>query len=116
MIITLTGANFSQRNINAYLTSWSISRMLGSGATYNGPTTVEKGAALSATVTIASGYEIGSAGVSVTMSGNAVTSGVTVDGDTVTININSVTGDVVITVPTKSTAASDEGSNGGGEF
>jgi len=62
MIITLTGANFSTSNIGT-LSSWSISTVLGSGATYSGNRVVDKDAALNATVTIAEGYELGAAGV-----------------------------------------------------
>lgn len=99
MIITLTGANFSASNIGT-LSTWSISRVLGSGATYSGQTFVDKNAALSATVTIADGYELGSAGVTVTMGGSPVTSGITTSGNVITISIGSVTGNVVIKVPT----------------
>lgn len=121
MIITLTGANFAgvdengnPKNIGT-LSTWYISTDLGYGATYNGPKSVEKDAALSATVTIATGYELGSAGVSVTMGGSAVTSGVSTSGNVVTISIDKVTGKVVIKVPTKNTATGEEdgGSSGG---
>ena len=52
MIITLKGADFSASNIGT-LSSWRISRSLGAGATYAGATSVDKGAAFSATVTLA---------------------------------------------------------------
>ena len=104
MIITLVGASFKDSNIGT-LSTWTISRVLGDGATYNGVTYVDKNAALNATVTIAEGYELGSAGVTVTMGGVAVTSGVTVSGNTITINISSVTGNVVVKVPTKNLSA-----------
>lgn len=112
MIITLKGANFKDSNIGT-LSTWTISRVLGDGATYNGVTYVDKNAALNATVTIAEGYEIGAAGVTVTMGGNPVTSGVTVSGQTITISIGSVTGNVVIKVPTKNTATGEEGGGDG---
>lgn len=118
MIITLVGANFSSSNIGT-LSTWRISTSLGSGATYSGPDSVERDpvSSLSATVTIGEGYEIGAAGVSVTMGGAAVTSGVTVSGDgkTVTISIAEVTGNVSIKVPTKnlSSGEEDEGGSGG---
>lgn len=99
MIITLKGADFTSSNIGT-LSTWSISRVLGLGATYTGAKYVEKNAGLDATVTLAAGYELDSAGVSVTMGGTPVTSGVAIDGNTVTISITSVTGNVVITVPT----------------
>lgn len=63
---------------------------------------------IQATLTIKEGYELGSAGVTVTMGGSVVTSGITVDGNTITINITSVTGNVTISVPTKSTTGGDE--------
>jgi hypothetical protein len=107
MIITLKGANFSTNNIGT-LSTWTISRVLGNGATYSGVSYVDKGAALNATVTISDDYEIGAAGVSVTMGGNAVTSGITVSGNTVTIAIASVTGNVLIKVPTVNTATGEE--------
>lgn len=107
MIITLKNANFSNSNIGT-LSAWRITRSLGTGATYEGVTSVDKGASFSATVTIAEGYELGSAGVVVTMGGVALSSGVTVSGNTITIAITSVTGNVLIKVPTVSTATGDE--------
>lgn len=116
MIITLVGADFSNNNINDTLTTWTIFRDIGEGATYDGPTSVEKSAALSATVTIDEGYEVGAAGVTVTMGGEAVTSGISTSGQVITISIGSVTGNVVIKVPTKNTATGEEPENpGGGE-
>lgn len=107
MIITLSRADFSNSNIGT-LSTWSISRVLGSGATYSGATFVDKNAALNATITIINGYELGSAGVTVTMGGVAVTSGVTVNENTITIAIGSVTGNVVIKVPTVNTSTGEE--------
>ena len=69
MIIVLKNADFSQSNIGT-LSSWRISRSLGAGATYEGPTSVNKGAALNAAIYIAAGYELGAAGITVTMNGN----------------------------------------------
>ena len=109
MIITIKGSAvdiFKDSHIGT-ISTWTISRVLGDGATYNGVTYVDKNAALNATVTINSGYELGSAGVIVTMGGNAVTSGVTVNGNTITIAIASVTGNVVIKVPTKNTVTEE---------
>lgn len=112
MIITLVGADFSNSNIGT-LSTWSISRILGNGATYSGDTFVDKGAPLNATVTIASGYELGSAGVTVTMGGVAVTSGITVNNNIITIAIGSVTGNIVIKVTTVNTSTGeDSGENG----
>ena len=98
MIITLKGADFSASNIGT-LSSWRITRSLGTGATYEGPTSVDKGAAFNATVTIAEGYELGTAGVTVTMGGNVI-SAATINGNVITINIAEVTGNVTIKVPT----------------
>lgn len=113
MIIYLTGANFSTNKIGT-LTTWSIFTSLGSGATYSGDTFVDKNAALNATVTIADGYEIGSAGVTVTMGGVVQSGAATVDGNTITIAIASVTGNVVIKVPTVNTSTGEEDSGGTG--
>ena len=107
MIITLKGADFSKNNIGP-LSSWLISREIGYGARYSGPVYVSKGGAFSATVVLAEGYTLDSAGVTVIMGGTAVTSGVTVNGNTITINIASVTGNVVIKVPTKNTSTGEE--------
>ena len=106
MIITLIGADFSQSNIGT-LSSWRITRSLGTGATYEGVTSVDKDAAFNATVTIAEGYELGTAGVTVTMGGNVI-SAATVNGNIITINIASVTGNVVIKVPTVNLSTGEE--------
>lgn len=109
MIITIKGSApdiFKDSNIGT-LSTWSVSRVLGDGATYSGDTFVDKNAALNATVTITEGYELGSAGVTVTMNGVPVTSGVTTNGNIVTIAIASVTGNVVIKVPTKKIGGSE---------
>lgn len=110
MIIYLKGANFSGEGNNiGTLDSWFIQQEFGSGVNYSGPTSVKKNAALNATITINSGYELNGS-VSVTMGGSQVTYGVTTSGNTITISITSVTGNVVIKVPTKST-----GGGGGGD-
>ena len=103
MIITLKGADFSASNIGT-LSTWRITRSLGSGATYNGPSSVDKDAAFSATVTLAEDYEIGTAGVSVIMGGTILSGAATVNGSTITINIDKVTGNVTIKVPTVNTS------------
>lgn len=112
MIIYLKGANFSSNNIGT-LDTWIISKSIGSGATYSGPTSVKRDAALSATITITDGYELGSAGVSVTMGGAAVENGVTISGSTIAISISKVTSNVTIIVPTKNTATGDEDAGSG---
>lgn len=114
MIITLKGADFSTSNIGT-LSTWNITRVLGDGATYDGVTYVDRDAAFNATVTIAEGYELGAAGVTVTMGGEALDSGITVNENIITIAIDSVTGNVKITVPTIniSTGEEDNGSVSG---
>ena len=76
--------------------------LTGCAATYDGPTSVEKGLPLNATVTVDDTYTLGA--VSITMAGVALTEGYTSEGNVVTINIAEVTGTVVIAVAT--TAAS----------
>lgn len=107
MIITLKGADFSASNIGT-LSSWRITRSLGSGATYEGATSVDKGAAFSATVTLAEGYEIGTAGVTITMGGIVLSGAHSISGNVITITIASVTGNVLIKVPTINTAGGEE--------
>ena len=117
MIITLVKANFGSSNIGTS-TTWVITPNMGSGASYSGVTSVTKGAALNATVTIAEGYEIGSAGVSVTMGGVTQSGAYSTssDGKTITITIGTVTGNVVIKVSTVNTTTGEEdgGSTGTG--
>lgn len=109
MIITLTGADFSASNIGI-LTAWRVRTDLGEGATYDGPTSVEKGMPLNATVTVDSSYTVGE--VNVTMAGVAVSNGYISEGNVITINIAEVTGNVVIEV---ATSISSSGGNGEGE-
>lgn len=107
MIIKLKGANFSGSNINELLNSWPVMMTLGAGATSSTTvTSVDKNAAYNTTITIADGYEIGSAGVTVTMGGTAITP--TISGNTITISIAAVTGNVVIKVPTVNTSTGEE--------
>lgn len=104
MIITLKNADFSQSNIGT-LSTWRITRSLGAGAIYEGPTSVDKDAPLMATVIIANGYEIGAAGITITMGGivlDKVVQGAIRDDDGLhyPIAIPNVTGNVVIKIPT----------------
>lgn len=112
MIIVLKNADFSQSNIGT-LSTWRITRSLGSGASYVGPTSVDKNTALNAVVTIADGYELGAAGVTVTMGGQIVSSGITISGNTINISIASVTGNVTIKVPTVNLSTGEEDVGGG---
>lgn len=107
MIIVLKNADFSQSNIGT-LSSWRITRSLGAGATYEGPTSVDKDAALSATVTLAEGYEVGTAGVTITMGGTVLSDAHSVSGNVITITIAEVTGNVLIKVPTVNTSTGEE--------
>jgi hypothetical protein len=107
MIITLKGADFSASNIGT-LSSWRISRSLGSGATYAGVTSVDKGAAFTATVTLAEGYEVGTAGITITMGGTVLSGAHSISDNVITITIASVTGNVLIKVPTINTATGEE--------
>lgn len=107
MIIVLKNADFSQSNIGT-LSTWRISRSLGAGATYDGPTSVDKDAAFTATVTLAENYEVGTAGVTVTMGGTVLSGAHSISGNVITITIASVTGNVLIKVPTINTATGEE--------
>lgn len=107
MIITLKGADFSQSNIGT-LSTWRITRSLGSGATYEGVTSVDKDAAFSATVTLAEGYEVGTAGIIITMGGTTLEGAYTISDNVITITIAKVTGNVIIKVPTINTATGEE--------
>lgn len=96
MIITLKGAgNSFETNRIGVLDKWNITRVIDTGVTYSGPTSVDKGASFSATLTLKSNYEYLN-GVTVTMGGNPVTSGINTSGNTTTITINSVTGNITI--------------------
>ena len=99
MILILKGADFSASNIGT-LSTWRIIRSLGAGATYEGVTSIDKGAAFTATVTIAEGYELSAEGVTVTMGNETLTEQVTISGNIITISITEVTGNVLIRVPT----------------
>lgn len=114
MIITLRLADFSKSNIGT-LSSWRITRSLGSGATYEGVTSVDKGAAFTATVTLAEGYEIGTAGVTITMGGTVLSGAHSISGNVITITIAKVTGNILIKVPTKNTATGEEDGGSGGD-
>lgn len=107
MIIVLKRADFSASNIGT-LSTWRITRSLGTGATYEGPVSADKGAAFSAIVTIAEGYELGTAGVTVTMGGTVLSGAHSISGNVITITIASVTGNVLIKVPTVNTATGEE--------
>ena len=99
MIITLTGADFSKSNIGI-LTRWKISTNLGQGAKYNGPTAVEKGEMLSASITILNNYILQADRFLITMGGVSITELCTIEDNKIDINVSSVTGDIYIQVVT----------------
>lgn len=108
MIIVLKNADFSQSNIGT-LSTWRIFRSLGAGATYSGPTFVDKNAALMATVTLAEGYELSAAGITITMGGTVLgTESYYIGGNGIMIEIPNVTGNVLIKVPTVNTSTGEE--------
>lgn len=107
MIIILKNADFSASNIGT-LSTWRITRSLGAGATYEGVTSVDKGAAFNATVTLTEGYEIGAAGVSVVMGDTVLSEAYSISGNVITITIASVTGNVTIKIPTVNTSTGEE--------
>lgn len=130
MIITLKNANFSTNNIGT-LDTWRISVKLGVGATYNGPRSVKRGEAFSCTIIVDADHEKAYSGNSTTnenismgnVSGVAHSSLVS-DEDgikTYSIEIESVTGNVVINFPTINVHTGEEepsepNTPGGDEF
>ena len=99
MIITLVKADFSANNIGT-IDAWMVNRTLGVGASYEGVNSVAKGEAFTATINLATGYAVANDGVVITMGGILVGDAVTIDGQTITITIAKVTGNILITVLT----------------
>ena len=95
MIITIKGADFSSANIGT-LSTYIISKSIGSGATYEIPNFVDKISSVNWVITLNEGYTFGT--YSVTMSGVEVTP--TVVDNVMTISIAEVTGNVRISVAT----------------
>lgn len=97
MIITLTGADFSQNNIGT-LNSWRIVRALQGASTTNNTTAVAKGAQYKATFIINDGYEYASS--SITMGGQPIEANITWNGEKTQaeVNIPQVTGNVYISI------------------
>lgn len=104
MIITLKGADFSNNNIGL-LSSWLIAREIGDGARYSGPVYVSKGGAFSATVVLAEGYRVTLEEVKILMGEAELDNVFTLseDGKNLTINIDEVTGNIFIKIPTEDT-------------
>ncbi len=105
MIITLKGANFSGEGNNiGTLDSYSI-RFSGNVTNSNTSVDRESNTGYTTTITLTEGYELNGS-ITVTMGGTDITS-TAVSGLTITIPTK-VTGNVVITVPTKNTATGEE--------
>ena len=75
--------------------TWRVTNTLTNATTSNSATSVAKGGNYSATITAKDGYSVSS--ITVTMGGVDITS-TAWDADTGAVNINAVTGDIVITV------------------
>lgn len=102
MIITLTKADFSAKNIGT-LSSFNILLKLGAGCTYNGSKVVENGNNLSATISLAANYTTDLANCIITMGGVQLTStdySISFVNNLISLQINNVTGQVIIVVPT----------------
>ena len=95
MIITIKGANFSLANIGT-LSTYIISKSIGSGASFDIPNFVDKNSSVNWVITLDEGYTFGT--YSVTMGGVEVTP--TVVDNVMTISIAEVTGNVRIVVAT----------------
>ena len=95
MIITIKGANFSLANIGT-LSTYIISKSIGSGAAFDIPNFVDKNSSVNWVITLDEGYTFGT--YSVTMGGVEVTP--TVVDNVMTISIAEVTGNVRIVVAT----------------
>lgn len=103
MIITLSGADFSSKNIGT-LNSWRIVRSLTGVSTTSSVSSVAKGASYSANFSIQAGYEYLENGANITMGGTDITSTALTwnSAKTVaTVSIASVTGNVNITITAK---------------
>lgn len=103
MIITLSGADFSSKNIGT-LNSWRIVRSLTGVSTTSSVSSVAKGASYSANFSIQSGYEYLENGANITMGGTDITSTALTwnsEKTVATVSIASVTGNVNITITAK---------------
>lgn len=95
MIITIKGADFSSANIGT-LSTYIISKSIGSGASFDIPNFVDKNSSVNWVITLDEGYTFGT--YSVTMGSTTITP--TVSGNVMTISIAEVTGNVRIVVAT----------------
>ncbi len=105
MIITIKGADFSSANIGT-LSTYIISKSIGSGAAFDIPNFVDKNSSVNWVITLDEGYTFGA--YSVTMGGEVITP--TVVDNVMTISIAEVTGNVRIVVATvnENTGEEDE--------
>lgn len=110
MIITLTKADFSAKNIGT-LSSFNVLLKLGAGCTYNGSKIIENGNKLSATVSIAANYIPDLTNCIITMGGIQLTVNndytISFEDGLVTLEIVKVTGQIVIILPTSLVDAPD---------
>lgn len=95
MIITIKGADFSSANIGT-LSTYIISKSIGSGASFEIPNFVDKNSSVNWVITLDEGYTFGT--YSVTMGSEVITP--TVVDNVMTISIAEVTGNVRIVVAT----------------
>ena len=95
MIITIKGADFSSANIGT-LSTYIISKSIGSGASFDIPNFVDKNSSVNWVITLDDGYTFGT--YSVTMGSEVITP--TVVDNVMTISIAEVTGNVRIVVAT----------------
>jgi hypothetical protein len=95
MIITIKGADFSLANIGT-LSTYIISKSIGSGAAFDIPNFVDKNSSVNWVITLDEGYTFGT--YSVTMGSEVITP--TVVDNVMTISIAEVTGNVRIVVAT----------------
>ena len=95
MIITIKGADFSSANIGT-LSTYIISKSIGSGASFDIPNFVDKNSSVNWVITLNEGYTFGT--YSVTMGSEVITP--TVVDNVMTITIAEVTGNVRIVVAT----------------
>lgn len=105
MIITIKGADFSSANIGT-LSTYIISKSIGSGASFDIPNFVDKNSSVNWVITLDEGYTFGT--YSVTMGGEVIVP--TVVDNVMTISITEVTGNVRIVVATinENTGEEDE--------
>ena len=103
MIITLTKANFSAKNIGMLNAFAVLTNIL--NATYDGPTSVMKGEAFNATVTMNAGYSVQH--FTVSMGGQNLVDSYTINNGVITISIPSVSGVVTINMSAEGTVTND---------